>query len=505
MQYRLRDAVFSRQRYWGEPIPIYFENGIPRAMSEDALPLELPEVDKYLPTEDGEPPLARAENWNTKEGFPIEANTMPGWAGSSWYLYRYMDPHNQAEAFSRESVDYWQNVDFYVGGAEHATGHLLYARFWTKFLYDSGRLPEDEPFKKMLNQGMIQGKSAIIHRFNIGYIDREDGEIKTRETNLYLSHHFAQHLLEGIYTPKDLEKMIDEQHGQGYAREHHLVSANIDVAPPTRIHVDVNLVNGEELDVIRFKEWQPRFKEAIFLFEKDERFRTISEVEKMSKTKFNVINPDDLIEKFGADALRCYEMFLGPVEQHKPWEPQGIEGVSRFLKRFWGLFHDGDAFSVHEESGSAEAKKALNKFLKKVGDDIERLSFNTVVSECMILTNTLIDLHCSNRDVLEPFVVAISPYAPHMAEELWEKLGHSQSVCKADFPEVEEVWLVEDSIKYPVSFNGKVRFTLEVDANVSKDELERSVLEHENSQRWLEGKKPKKVIVVPNKIVNIVV
>ncbi|MEQ9062694.1 MAG: class I tRNA ligase family protein [Vicingaceae bacterium] len=505
IQYRLRDAVFSRQRYWGEPIPIYFNDGIPMAMDESELPLELPEVDKYLPTKEGDPPLARAEGWHTPEGFPIEANTMPGWAGSSWYLFRYMDPTNTIEPFSQKNVNYWRNVDFYVGGAEHATGHLLYSRFWTKFLYDTGKLPEDEPFKKMLNQGMIQGKSAIIHRYNIGYIDREDGQIKTRETNLYLSNHFARNLQDGKYGPKDLERLIDEKYGKGYAREHHLISPNIEIAPATRIHVDVNLVDGEELDVIAFKQWQPRFKDAIFLFEEDEKFIILCEVEKMSKTKFNVINPDELIERYGADSLRCYEMFLGPVEQHKPWDQKGIEGVSRFLKRFWALFHEGTDFMVLDDKAPLEAKKAFHKFLKKVSDDIERLSFNTVVSEFMILTNALVAMKCRSREILEPFVIAISPYAPHIAEELWEKLGHKSSVTFAKFPLHDDSYLKEDNVKYPISFNGKVRFTLEVESGTAGDLLQKMVLEHEDSQRWLEGKNPKKVIIVPNKIVNIVV
>lgn len=505
INYKLRDAVFSRQRYWGEPVPIYFEDGIPKAMDVKDLPLNLPEVDKYLPTEDGEPPLARAKNWKTAEGHPIETNTMPGWAGSSWYFFRYMDPKNEKEAFSQEAVTYWKNVDFYVGGAEHATGHLLYARFWTKFLYDIGLVPEDEPFKKMLNQGMIQGRSAIIHRFNIGYIDREDGTIKTRETNLYLSHDYAQKLIDGEYSPHDMEKHIDDKYGEGFARKNNLVSSIVEVAPPSRIHVDVNLIDGSVLDIENFRKWQPRFKDAIFLSDNKDSINTAHEVEKMSKTKFNVINPDDLIEKYGADTLRCYEMFLGPVEQHKPWDTKGIEGVHRFLRKFWNLFHPEEDFRVSDEPASDDAKKALNRFLKKVQDDIERLSFNTVVSECMILNNALNDLKCSNREILEPFVIALSPYAPHIAEELWKKLGHDDSVSRASFPQVDEQYLKDDTVKYPISFNGKVRFTLELDAEASKEDIESIVLQHEDAQKWLEGKEPRKVIVVPKKIVNVVV
>ena len=505
VNYKLRDAVFSRQRYWGEPIPIYFENDIPKAIPEDHLPLNLPEVDKYLPTEDGEPPLARANYWRTNDGHPIETNTMPGWAGSSWYFFRYMDSLNSKEPFSKESIDYWGNVDFYVGGAEHATGHLLYARFWTKFLFDLALVNQDEPFQRMLNQGMIQGKSAIIHRFNIGYIDRETQEVKTKETNLYLSKHYAEKLNSGELTPKELEKIIDGIYGDGFAHEHGLKSSIIDSPKPTRIHVDVNLVDGEELAVVHLKQWQPRFKDAIFLHEENEKFITLCEVEKMSKTKFNVINPDNLISKYGADTLRCYEMFLGPVEQHKPWDTKGIEGVHRFLRKFWNLFHDeNEKFVVSESPASKEAHKALNKFLKKVSDDIERLSFNTVVSECMILNNILSELKCDSREILSPFVIAISPYSPHIAEELWLKLGNNSSVSESHFPLIDEAYLTDEVVKYPISFNGKVRFTLEVDAKTTKEEIEKIVQSHELSQKWLEGKIPMKVIVVPGKIVNVV-
>jgi len=453
INYKLRDAVFSRQRYWGEPIPIYFENEIPKAIDEGALPLVLPEVDKYLPTEDGEPPLARAKNWKTKNGHPIETNTMPGWAGSSWYLFRYMDAQNEEKAFSKESVDYWKNVDFYIGGAEHATGHLLYARFWTKFLYDIRMISVDEPFQKMLNQGMIQGSSRIIY--------------KMKSENTFISSNLKN--------------------------EH-------DCYP---IHVDVSLVDGTLLDTEKFKNWRSEYNNAIFIKEEND-FHCSAEIEKMSKSKFNVVNPDDLIEKYGADTLRCYEMFLGPVEQHKPWDTKGIEGVYRFMRKFWNLFHIEEEFSISEEESSDAAKKALNKFLKKVCDDIERLSFNTVVSECMILNNQLAELKCNNRDILEAFVIAISPYAPHIAEELWEMLGHKESVSKAEFPMIDEKYLKDDRVKYPISFNGKVRFILELEAETGKEAIEELVLNHELAQKWLEGKTPKKVIVVPKKIVNIV-
>ena len=471
VQFRLRDAVFSRQRYWGEPIPVYFENGIPRIMDESELPLELPEVDKYLPTEEGEPPLARAEDWHTQDGHAIEANTMPGWAGSSWYLFRYMDPQNEKEPFSKEAVDYWKNVDFYVGGAEHATGHLLYARFWTKFLYDLGLLPKDEPFQKMMNQGMITYYSAFL-------------------------------------TANKKEKVVrssTDEAGMGEGYRNWLIPvALIDE------HIDATSKQHYGIEISKLQEAIPEYKDYNF-FDGEKKLGDSEEInvsvamDKMSKSKFNVVNPDELIEYFGADTLRCYEMFLGPVEQHKPWDQKGIEGVSRFLKRFWGLFHDGDEFKMDDSAASDEAKKALNKFLKKVSEDIERLSFNTVVSECMILSNTLNELKCRSREILEPFVIALSPYAPHIADELWEKLGHEDSVCKADFPGIDETYLVESSVKYPISFNGKVRFTLEVPVDMSKEDLEKEVLANENSAKWLEGKEPRKVIIVPNKIVNIVV
>ncbi len=453
INYKLRDAVFSRQRYWGEPIPIYFENDIPKAMDYSELPLNLPEVDKYLPTEDGEPPLARASNWTTAEGHPIETNTMPGWAGSSWYLFRYMDADNDMEAISKDAVDYWKNVDFYVGGAEHATGHLLYARFWTKFLYDIGIVPVEEPFQKMMNQGMIQGSSRFAY--------------KLKTENTFVS--------------------------AGLRKEHDCIA----------LHVDVSMVDGTLLDVEQFKNWREDFKNAEFIMEGDE-FHCSVETEKMSKSKFNVVNPDELIEKYGADTLRCYEMFLGPVEQHKPWDTKGIEGVYRFLKKFWALYFDDNGLKVTDTSASDDEKKALNRFLKKIQDDIERLSFNTVVSEFMILTNKLAELKTTSREILEAFTIALSPYAVHTAEELWQALGHDTSVSMAEFPQIEEKYLKDDSIKYPISFNGKVRFTLELDADMSKESIEEEVLKNEQAQKWLEGKTPRKVIVVPKKIVNVV-
>ena len=453
--YRLRDAVFSRQRYWGEPIPIFYKDGIATAMNESELPLELPEVDKYLPTEDGEPPLARAENWKTAEGHPIETNTMPGWAGSSWYFTRYLDPNNTGEFTSQEALNYWQNVDLYMGGAEHATGHLLYARFWTKFLNDKGFLPFDEPFKKMINQGMITGNSKFVYR------DKTDGKF------------YSKGLIEG----KDFSSM----------------------------HVDVNIVTNDSLDLEAFKSSREEYANAEFILE-DGKYICGSEIEKMSKSKFNVVNPDIIIEGYGADTLRLFEMFLGPLEQSKPWDTDSIEGVHRFLRKFWRLFHDAENnFSVTDLEPTKDELKVLHKTIKKVEEDIERFSFNTVVSAFMICVNELNDLKSSNKAILEQLVILITPYAPHIAEELWEKLENTESVTLQAFPKFEAKYLVESSHKYPVSFNGKMRFTLEMSLDLTKDEIEKTVMEHEESQKWLDGKTPKKVIIVPKKIVNIVV
>ena len=453
--YRLRDAVFSRQRYWGEPIPIFYRAGIATAMNENELPLELPEVDKYLPTEDGEPPLARAENWKTAEGHPIETNTMPGWAGSSWYFARYLDPNNNGEFTSQDALNYWQNVDLYMGGAEHATGHLLYARFWTKFLNDKGFLPFDEPFKKMINQGMITGNSKFVYR------DKTDGKF------------YSKGLIEG----KDVSSM----------------------------HVDVSIVTNDSLDLEAFKSSREEYTNAEFILE-DGKYICGSEIEKMSKSKFNVVNPDIIIEGYGADTLRLFEMFLGPLEQSKPWDTDSIEGVHRFLRKFWRLFHDtANNFSVTDVEPTKDELKVLHKTIKKVEEDIERFSFNTVVSAFMICVNELNDLKSNNKAILEQLVILIAPYAPHIAEELWEKLENTESVTLQAFPKFEAKYLVESSHKYPVSFNGKMRFTLEMSLDLSKDEIEKTVMEHEESQKWLEGKTPKKVIIVPKKIVNIVV
>ena len=455
VNYRLRDAIFSRQRYWGEPFPVYFdENGQAQVIDESKLPLELPEVDKFLPTESGEPPLGRAKNWKTPEGHPYELCTMPGFAGSSAYYLRYMDPHNDEALVSREADEYWRNVDLYVGGTEHATGHLIYSRFWNKFLYDYGYVCEPEPFKKLINQGMIQGRSNFVYRI--------------KNTNKFVS----------LNLKKDY-----------------------DVTP---IHVDVNIVSNDILDIDKFRAWRPEFNDAEFILEND-KYVCGYAVEKMSKSMFNVVNPDDIVERYGADTLRLYEMFLGPIEQSKPWDTNGIDGVNRFLKKLWGLFYKGDDFVVTDEKPSAEALKSLHKLIKKVTFDIEHFSYNTSVSAFMICVNELSSIKCVSKEIFEGLVVLIAPFAPHIAEELWHKLGHDTTVCDAKWPECNEAYLVESTVRYVVSFNGKARFNMEVPNGTAKDEVEKAALTNPASEKWLDGKTPKKVIVVPNKIVNIVI
>ena len=454
INYRLRDAIFSRQRYWGEPFPVYYKEGMPYMMDDSKLPLELPEIDKYLPTESGEPPLGRAKNWKTEEGYPIELNTMPGFAGSSAYYLRYMDPHNDKALVGKEADEYWRNVDLYLGGAEHATGHLIYSRFWNMFLYDLGVVCEPEPFKKLINQGMIQGRSNFVYRV-VG-------------TNTYVSAGLK----------KDYET--------------------------TEIHVDVNIVHNDILDIEAFRRWMPEYADADFILE-DGKYVCGWAVEKMSKSMFNVVNPDDIIEQFGADTLRLYEMFLGPLEAHKPWDTQGIDGVYKFLRKFWRLFMPGDEFRVSESEPTREELKILHKTLKKVEGDIETFSFNTTIPAFMICTNELTALKCDKRAVLEPLVIAIAPYAPHIAEELWHRLGHTDSVTTATFPVWEEKYLVEDSFEYPVSFNGKVRFKLPMPVDASNADIETAIKTAPEAAKWLEGKTIRKVIIVPKKIVNVVV
>ncbi len=454
VNYRLRDAIFSRQRYWGEPFPIYYKEGMPYTLPENELPLELPEVDKYLPTETGEPPLGRAKNWTTKEGYPLELNTMPGFAGSSAYYLRYMDPRNENALVSENANAYWRDVDLYIGGTEHATGHLVYSRFWNKFLYDLGVSCEKEPFKKLVNQGMIQGRSNFVYR------------VKGANTFVSLN--------------------LKDQY---------------DVTP---IHVDVNIVHHDVLDIEAFRAWSPEYKEAEFILE-DGKYICGWAIEKMSKSMYNVVNPDDIVEKYGADTLRLYEMFLGPLEQSKPWDTNGIDGVHRFLRKTWNLFYMNGEIAVSDEEASKEELKAVHKLIKKVSYDIEHFSFNTSVSAFMICVNELSTLKCNKRAVLSDLVVCLAPFAPHVAEELWHALGNEDTVCDADWPEWNEEYLKEDTFPYAISFNGKSRFVLEFSADATREEIEKAVLAHENSQRWMDGKEPKKVIIVPKKIVNVVI
>ena len=457
--YRLRDAVFSRQRYWGEPFPVFYKDGLPYLVADKNLPITLPEVDKYLPTEDGEPPLARAKAsaWNHFEGDRMDFNTMPGWAGSSWYFLRYMDPKNENEFVSKEKVEYWKNVDLYIGGSEHATGHLLYSRFWTKFLSDFGHIPFDEPFQKMINQGMILGRSSFAYRI--------------KDTNKYVT----------ISRRKEYEV--------------------------TPIHVDISFVENDKLDVEAFKKWRPDYANAEFILEEDGTYLCGHEVEKMSKSKFNVQTPDGLVDKYGADTLRMYEMFLGPLEQSKPWDTQGISGVHNFLKKLWRLFqmNDEGAVNVANSDPTKENLKTLHKLIKKITEDLNRFSFNTGVSAFMIAVNELSEQKCNNKAVLADLIVLLSPYAPHISEELWMKLGNTAgSLSVAPLPIFEEAYLVEANHSYPISFNGKMRFLLELPTAMSPKEVEVAVLANEQSQKYLEGKPPKKVIVVPKKIVNVV-
>jgi leucyl-tRNA synthetase len=455
IQYRLRDAIFSRQRYWGEPFPIYFEDGMPKTMEDKDLPVTLPAVEKYLPTKDGEPPLARAEHWETADGNAIETNTMPGWAGSSWYFLRYMDATNDGEFVSKEAQSYWRNVDLYIGGSEHATGHLLYSRFWMKFLFDMGFVSEQEPFKKMINQGMILGRSNFAYRI--------------KDTNTFVSYG------------------IKDQH---------------DTTP---IHVDVNMVENDVLDVDAFKGWRADFANAEFILEEGE-YKCGAEVEKMSKSKFNVVSPDLIVENYGADTLRMYEMFLGPLEQFKPWNTNGISGVNNFLRKLWRLFHDAENnFVVGDAEPTKEELKTLHRTIKKVQEDVEAFSFNTSVSTFMVCVNELTAQKCNKRSILEPLVILMCSYAPHISEELWELLGHSDGVTYQDFPKFEASHLVESSHTYPVSFNGKMRFKVEYALDMNRAEIEKQILAHEKSIHYLDGKSPKKVIIVPKKIINIVV
>lgn len=455
INYRLRDAIFSRQRYWGEPFPVYYKDDIPYILPLSELPLELPEVDKFLPTEQGEPPLARAKNWQTKEGYRFEYDTMPGFAGSSGYYLRYMDPTNENQYFSHEANAYWQDVDLYIGGAEHATGHLIYSRFWNKFLFDLGLIIKEEPFKKLINQGMIQGRSNFVYRI--------------KGTNKFVSF--------------GLRKNYDVQ----------------------RIHVDVNIVHNDILDTDAFRNWQPEFSDAEFMLEEG-KYLCGWEIEKMSKSLYNVQNPDELVEKYGADTLRLYEMFLGPLEQSKPWDTNGIEGVFRFVKKFWRFFFNSNGeFILDESSATDKELKVLHKTIKKIQEDIERFSFNTSVSQFMICLNELTDLHCNKREILEPLTILLSPFAPHITEEIWHLAGHHESISNTNFPPLNEKYLKEDSFEYPVSFNGKMRFKIEFPLSMSQQEIAEAIVGQPEAEKWIEGKNVKKIIVVPGRIINIVV
>ena len=455
VNYRLRDAIFSRQRYWGEPFPVYYKDGIPQMMPESSLPLLLPEVDKYLPTESGEPPLGRAADWKTPEGYPIELCTMPGFAGSSAYYLRYMDPRNPHALVSKEADDYWRFVDLYIGGSEHATGHLIYSRFWNKFLFDISVVCDDEPFHRLVNQGMIQGRSNFVYRI--------------KDTNTFVS-----------FGLKD----------------------NYDTTP---LHVDVNIVSNDVLDTEAFRRWRPEFADAEFILE-DGKYVCGYMVEKMSKTKYNVVNPDDIVERYGADTLRLYEMFLGPIDQSKPWDTNGIDGVSRFLRKLWNLYYRGDSAAVTDSEPTSEQLKSLHKLIKKVTSDIDSLQYNTSVAAFMVCVNELTPLKADSRAVLEPLAVLLAPFAPHITEEIWHTaLGHETSVCDAQWPAYDEKYLKENTATYAVSFNGKARFSITMPLEASKEEVQEAALSNPSAAKWLEGKTIRKIIVVPGKIVNVVV
>lgn len=498
VNYRLRDAIFSRQRYWGEPFPVYYKEGIPYAMDESQLPLQLPEVDTYLPTETGEPPLAHAKNWKTKDGYPIETNTMPGFAGSCAYYLRYMDPRNDKEYFSKEANKYWENVDLYIGGAEHATGHLMYARFWNKFLFDLGLVCKDEPFKKLINQGMIQGISMMAYRFshrndNIVYLLPYDAAFAIYE-NQHNDLPIDRIPIDFVTTQGEKYFITDEglqKIKKDYSQfsEHRIATFNDFIMLWESVYGSDTITPYAELENC--------FREGMV--------ELMPEVEKMSKSKYNVVSPDDLIEKYGADTLRLYEMFLGPLEQHKPWDTKGIEGVFRFMRKLWKLYHDNNILRVSEDTPSKDELKVLHKTIKKVQGDIERFSFNTVVSTLMICVNELTDLKCNKRNILSDLAIILSPYAPHIAEELWSNMGNKSSISQAAFPVFNSVYIAENTFNYPVSFNGRLRFTIELPVDMLPSEIEKNVLIHEDAQKWLQGSKPKKVIIVPRKIVNIVI
>jgi len=523
--YRLRDAVFSRQRYWGEPFPVYYVNGMPQMIDAQHLPITLPEVEKYLPTENGEPPLGNATVWawctetnsvvsndkiNNTTIFPLELNTMPGWAGSSQYFNRYMDPHNENEIFSKEAIDYWQQVDLYIGGSEHATGHLLYARFWQKFMFDLGLVPIDEFAKKLINQGMILGTSAFVYKVLWNVISGEDYDFSSLPNIMISKNQFEKLENDDQDIDDRIRLLMNKILNEKFPTED--IKKVFNKPSVSKIHTDVSFVNAsDELDIKAFKKWRPEFNDAIFIGENGEIIEgendvyiVSREVEKMSKSKYNVVNPDAICHQYGADSLRLYEMFLGPLEQAKPWNTAGITGVHGFLKKFWKLYVGDNGLNVNDAKPTADNLKTLHKTIKKVEEDIENFSFNTSVSTFMIACNELTAQKCTSKEILEPLLILLSPYAPHIAEELWNQLGHKESISTAAFPKFDASHLVESSKEYPISFNGKTKFTMELPLDLSKDDIEKAVMAHEKTIAQLQGRAPKKVIIVPGKIVNIV-
>jgi len=508
INYRMRDAIFARQRYWGEPIPIYYKDGLPYTLPENKLPLELPSIDKFLPTEDGEPPLARAKNWvyspeGEKNSYPLELNTMPGWAGSSWYWYRYMDPKNENEFASKKSIDYWQDIDIYLGGAEHSTGHLLYSRFWNYFLYDLGLIPKKEFAKKLINQGMIQGRSSLVYRYNYKVEDPIPFE---NLPQIFISKNIREKCRNSDSERKKFENQVIEiLKSKGIK-----IEGSKEMIPQdslaSELRIDIKLAENDILNINEFKKWRPDLADAEFIFEPDGKYICGWEVEKMSKRWGNVVNPDEVVLKYGADTLRLYEMFLGPLEQFKPWNTQGIDGTYKFLRKLWRLFYNEEGkFLITEEEPSAAELKVLHKTIKKVEEDIEKYTFNTVVSSFMICVNELKDLNCNKRIILKDFLIILSPYAPHIAEELWQSLGNNDSIFNSSFPHWKQEYIQENSFEYPISINGKVRTKINFSLETSSEEIEKSVMESEVVKKWLEGKQPKKVIVVQKKIVNVVI
>jgi len=518
VNYRLRDAIFSRQRYWGEPFPVYYQDDTPYLLSEDEFPLTLPKVDKYLPTEKGDPPLARAgkEDWPVFKGDRMEYNTMPGWAGSSWYFLRYMDPKNDELPVSPDKAEYWGAVDLYIGGSEHATGHLLYARFWTKFLRDLGYINFDEPFAKMVNQGMILGRSSLVYRLDISHYDipgfSEGSELPSPRDfpEIFVSKEiFDDWNKHGNLTEfkaevrHKLQILLHEQLSDKSAMDTSNATAEFTISA---LHVDIGLVENDYLDIEGFKKWRQQYADAYFILNNEGEYRCGHEVEKMSKRWFNVVTPDDLCEEYGADTLRMYEMFLGPIEQSKPWDTQGISGVHNFLRKFWRLIHaEGNTPSFEDVEPGKKELQILHRCIKKVTDDLDRLSWNTVVSTLMIAVNDLTSIKSNNKSIIERLAILISPYAPHFAEEVWEKLGNAGTVLNQAWPVYENKYLEDDEFEYPVSFNGKMRFKIALAADLPKEEVERAVLDSEEAAKYLAGKTPKKVIVVPKRIVNVVV